>query len=122
MRLRLPCIRSWLALGVVATLAIGGGACSARTLQPGSDGRVDEGLPPTPADDILRSRVLDVLSTALDVNASGVEVEAHAGLVTIRGRVASGFEQQSVGAIVRAVPGVTQVQFDLQVENPGAGR
>ena len=122
MTMRLPFIRSWLALGVAAALAIGGGACSARTLQPGSDPRVDEGLPQPPADDVLRSRVLDVLSTAQDVNASRVEVEADAGLITVRGRVASGFEQQSVGAIVRAVPGVARVRFDLQVENPGTGR
>lgn len=122
MTMRRPIIPSWLAFGVAATLVVGVGACSARTLPPGSDRRVHEGLPQTPADDVLRLRVLGVLSTALDVNASGLEVEADAGLVTVRGRVASGFEQQSLGAIVRAVPGVTHVQFDLQVENPGAGR
>ncbi len=122
MTMRLPFIRSWLAVGVAAILVVGIGACSARTPQPGADRRVDEGLPQTPTDDVLRSRVLDVLSTALDVNASRVEVEADAGIITVRGRVASGFEQQSVGAIVRAVPGVTRVRFDLQVENPGAGR
>ena len=123
MTMRRPIIPSWLAFGVAATLVVGVGACSARTLPPGSDRRVNERLPPQiPTDDVLRSRVLDVLSTALDVNASLVEVEADAGLVTVRGRVASGFEQQSVGAIVRAVPGVTRVRFDLQVENPGAGR
>mgnify|MGYP001355096779 FL=1 len=123
MTMRLPFIRSWLAIGVVATLVVGAGACSARNPQSGADRRVNERLPQqTPADDVLRSRVLDALSTALDVNASRVEVEADAGLITVRGRVASGFEQQSVGAIVRAVPGVARVRFDLQVENPGAGR
>jgi osmotically-inducible protein OsmY len=123
MTMRLPFIRSWLAIGVVATLVVGVGACSVRNPQSGADRRVNERLPQqTPADDVLRSRVLDALSTALDVNASRVEVEADAGLITVRGRVASGFEQQSVGAIVRAVPGVARVRFDLQVENPGAGR
>jgi osmotically-inducible protein OsmY len=70
----------------------------------------------------LRSRVERVLASALDVNADTVTVEATEGVVTVRGRVVSGFEQQSVGAIVRAVPGVTRVRFDLQVDNPGVGR
>jgi osmotically-inducible protein OsmY len=71
---------------------------------------------------VLQTRIEQALADALDVDADTVTVEVARGVVTVRGQVASGFEQQSVGAIVRAVPGVTQVRFDIQVEDPGAGR
>ncbi len=101
------------ALGLAALL-VTAGACAARGPDQTSD--------PRPADVVLRSRVERVLASALDVNADTVTVEATEGVVTVRGRVVSGFEQQSVGAIVRAVPGVTRVRFDLEVDDPGAGR
>jgi len=109
-----PAIRRLLcALGLAAVL-LPAGACAARGPDQTSDART--------ADAVLRSRVDRVLASALDVNVDTVTVEANEGVVTVRGRVVSGFEQQSVGAIVRAVPGVTRVRFDLQVDNPGAGR
>ena len=37
----------------------------------------------------------------------------------VQGR-ASGTEQQSAGAIVRAVPGVRDVLFSLTIDDPGA--
>ena len=39
------------------------------------------------------------------------------GLVTLTGQVASVTEQQSVGAIVRAIPGVRTVFFSLSIED-----
>jgi osmotically-inducible protein OsmY len=105
--------RSLCALGVaVALLPIG--ACAARRSQQVTDASQEDAA--------LRSQVERVLASALDVNADSVTVEATEGVVTVRGQVLSGFEQQSVGAIVRAVPGVSRVRFDLQVEDRGAGR
>ncbi|MDE0829445.1 MAG: BON domain-containing protein [Vicinamibacterales bacterium] len=101
------------ALGLAVVL-LPAGACAARGPDQTSEAR--------PADAVLRSWVERVLASALDVNADTLTVEASEGVVTVGGRVVSGFEQQSVGAIVRAVPGVTRVRFDLQVDNPGAGR
>lgn len=77
---------------------------------------------PVPENTVLQSRIEQALATAMDVDADTLTVEATSGVVTVRGQVASGFEQQSVGAIVRAVPGVTRVRFEMQVADPGAGR
>ena len=65
------------------------------------------------------------LARASDVDADGITVDARRGVVTVTGRVASETEQQSVGAIVRAIPGVRGVSFSLRIEDredPGALR
>ncbi len=69
-----------------------------------------------PADDAtLRARVEAALDSATDVDSDRIHVEADEGVVTLTGQVASGTEQQSVGAIVRAVPGVKKVRFSLDI-------
>ena len=69
-----------------------------------------------PADDTsLRTRVEAALESATDVDSDRITVEANEGVVTLTGQVASGTEQQSVGAIVRAVPGVEDVRFSLVI-------
>ena len=71
------------------------------------------------ADDVLRARVESALASAADVHGEQIMVDARGGVVVLTGRVASGTEQQSVGAIVRAVPGVVDVRFALTVDDPG---
>ena len=73
------------------------------------------------ADD-LQVRVEAALAAASDVSAVGISVATVGDIVTLTGRVASGFEQQSVGAIVRALPGVSEVRFALSIDDPQAGR
>lgn len=93
----------------VLTLAVALSACAART--------APQGVAVT-----VHARVEAALATARDVDATNLSVEVIDGIVTVMGRVTSGFEQQSVGAIVRAVPGVTEVRFVMQVDDPQAGR
>ena len=66
-----------------------------------------------PAHDELRARVQAALAAARDVGAERITVEVRDGTVHLTGQVSSGTEQQSAGAIVRAVPGVQDVSFDL---------
>ena len=73
----------------------------------------------TTGDEVLKARVEAALASASDVYAAGITVDARRGVVTLTGRVASGTEQQSVGAIVRAIPGVSHVRFSLSIEDPG---
>ena len=94
---------------VALVFTVATGACAARA-------------PSTSGDDELKTRVEAALKRATDVNAAALVVETSGGVVTLTGRVVSGFEQQSVGAIVRAVPGVSDVRFSLSVEDPQAGR
>ena len=61
-----------------------------------------------PADDAA-------LESATDVDSDCIDVEVNEGVVTLTGQLASGTEQQSVGAIVRAVPGVEEVRFSLVI-------
>ena len=98
-------------LTLVVTAATGAGAsgCAVRTL-----GKVT-------GDDVLKTRVETALAGASDVNADGLTVAASRGVVTLTGYVASGTEQQSVGAIVRAIPGVEGVAFSLASEPPDSG-
>ncbi|MEE8131131.1 MAG: BON domain-containing protein [Vicinamibacterales bacterium] len=74
----------------------------------------------TTGDEVLRARVEAALAGASDVDAAGITVDARRGVVTLTGRVASPTEQQSVGAIVRAIPGVRDVAFSLSIADPGA--
>jgi osmotically-inducible protein OsmY len=48
----------------------------------------------------------------------GVELTAHARLVTLRGRVTSYYMKQVAQATAMAVPGVRQVRNNLDVELP----
>ena len=102
--------RSFRALGLALVLAVAG-AGSACT-------------PDGPSDEELAIRVEAALATAADLPA-GLEVEVAAGVVTITGSLACddcgglrtppglGTVQQSLGAVVRAVPGVEAVEFAL---------
>ena len=76
----------------------------------------------TTGDEVLKARVEAALASASDVSA-GITVDARRGVVTLTGQVTSVTEQQSVGAIVRAIPGVRNVFFSLSIEDredPGA--
>ena len=67
-------------------------------------------------DEVLTERVATALASASDVDADRITIEASGGVVTVNGLVANGLEQQSVGAIVRAIPGVEAVRFSLAFE------
>lgn len=81
-----------------------------------------------PSDEALKARVQAALVSASDVPGREITVEVSGGVVTLAGRVSSdqmrgaaypgAFLQQSVGAIVRAVPGVKDVRFSVQIEPP----
>ncbi len=83
--------------------------------------------PQGPSDEVLRERVEAVLSNASDVPGE-IEVGVSDGVVTLTGsllcedcggqRTPGGFGtiQQSVGAVVRAIPGVESVEFSLSAE------
>ena len=76
----------------------------------------------------LKARVEAALATASDVPADSVTVQVSGGVVTLSGSVVcedcggsstpggSGTVQQSLGAVVRAVPGVERVEFRLRYE------
>jgi osmotically-inducible protein OsmY len=78
------------------------------------------------ADAALRARVEAALARAADVPADSVTVEVGRGTVTIAGSLlcegcggnatpgGSATVQQSLGAVVRAVPGVERVVFRLR--------
>lgn len=70
------------------------------------------------ADDAIKARVQSALLSASDVPGRDLAVDVKSGVVMLSGKVASGTEQQSVGAIVRAVPGVKEVRFSLRIEPP----
>ena len=83
-----------------------------------------------PSDEVLKERVEQALAGASDIPADQIEVEVREGVVTLTGSVVCeecggrftparlGTVQQSLGAIVRAVPGVESVEFSFDVE-PG---
>jgi hypothetical protein len=101
-------------LSVAATAALALSACGSGS---------DEG-PSTP-DDALEGRVVAAILNASDLPADAFSVAAKDGVVTITGSVVcddcSGLQtppgvqsiQQSLGAVVRAVPGVERVEFEL---------
>ena len=82
----------------------------------------------SPADLALKVRVEAAIQSASDVPAESIAVEVSDGIVTLTGSVVceecggrrtpngSGTVQQSLGAIVRAIPGVTSVEFKLEYE------
>ena len=79
-------------------------------------------------DDVLKERVEAVLEQASDVPADAITVEVSNGVVTLTGSVVCegcggsftppgfGTVQQSLGAVVRAIPGVGSVEFELEYE------
>ncbi len=87
----------------------------------------------TPADSAFAARVQAAIRSASDVPADSLRVVAqvNGGLVDVLGSVAcdgcggnstpggAGTVQQSLGAVVRAVPGVEQVRFYLRYRPPG---
>ena len=87
----------------------------------------------SPADLALKARVEAALVSASDVPADSITVEVSDGVVTLSGSVACeecggrrtppgfGTVQQSLGAVVRAVPGVARLEFKLRYQ-PAAGR
>jgi hypothetical protein len=87
----------------------------------------------SPADSMLKARVEAALASASDVPADSITVEVSDGVVTLSGSVACeecggrrtppgfGTVQQSLGAVVRAVPGVARLEFKLRYE-PAAAR
>ncbi len=112
-----------LAVAIWAGAVISLGAC-------GSDG------PPSVPDDVLKERVEAALASASDVPADALTVEVSEGAVTVTGSVVCedcggrrtpggfGTVQQSLGAVVRAIPGVESVEFTLEYtprEPPPAG-
>jgi hypothetical protein len=100
-------------LTAIAALALS--AC-----EPGTDHA------PSAPDRALEARVVAAIVTAADLPADAFVVAASDGVVTITGSVACegcggmrtppGVQsiQQSLGAVVRAVPGVERVEFDLR--------
>ena len=81
-----------------------------------------------PPDDVLQERVEAAIARASDVPADAITGVVIDGGVTVTGSVVCeecggrrtpggfGTVQQSLGAVVRAIPGVQSVEFDLQYE------
>lgn len=79
-----------------------------------------------PSDEELAERVETALASASDVPAGDIRVSVTDGVVTLSGSLAcedcggartpagTGSIQQSLGAIVRAIPGVESVEFELE--------
>jgi len=102
-----------LTVGLVSLCALGVGCVSHSTSAVP--------LTATSADEALTTRVTNALSSASDVSADQISIETRDGVVTVTGIVSSGTEQQTVGAIVRAIPGVKSVLFSLVI-SPEAAR
>jgi len=81
---------------------------------------------PESPDAALEARVAAAISSATDLPANAFSVSANNGTITITGSVAcddcGGLEtppgiqsiQQTLGAVVRAVPGVRSLEFELE--------
>lgn len=82
------------------------------------------------ADSVLVARVAVAIEAASDLPADSLEVSAADGVVTITGSLVcadcggsntpggTATTQQGLGALVRAVPGVERVVFDLVYRRP----
>ena len=112
-------------------LAIWGGAVA-------SFGLCGSAAAQSPADVALKTRIEAALEAASDLPVDGaIAVEVSGGTVTLTGSVACdecggrrttpGFAsvQQTLGAVVRAIPGVERVEFELEYvprsSPPGSG-
>jgi len=83
-----------------------------------------------PSDDVLRARVEAAIEAAADLPGDSIGVAVERGVVTLTGSLlcdacggnatpgGAGTVQQSLGAVVRAVPGVTAVRFRLIYRPP----
>ncbi|HUP51219.1 MAG TPA: BON domain-containing protein [Longimicrobiales bacterium] len=112
-RVRAATRRAVLGAGVVVLLASAPAAAQAPVAQ-------------TAADAALAMRVEAALASASDVPADSIAVQVRGGGVTLTGSVVcdgcggrstpggTGTVQQSLGAVVRAVPGVERVEFRLR--------
>jgi len=84
------------------------------------------------SDDALRTRVEAALAAAADLPADSISVQVQSGVVTLSGSVVcegcggnatpggAGTVQQSLGAVVRAIPGVADLRFELRYAQPAA--
>jgi len=82
----------------------------------------------SPMDLALKARVEAALVSASDVPSDSIGVEVRDGVVTLSGSVVceecggrrtppgSGTVQQSLGAVVRAIPGVVRLEFELRYQ------
>jgi len=82
------------------------------------------------ADSVLTARVQAAVRAATDLPADSISVSARGGVVTLKGSLLCGdcggngtpggtsTIQQSLSAVVRAVPGVERVVFDLVYRRP----
>ncbi len=116
-RWRASTFRSAVAISFGAALSLG--ACGSEATQ-------------SVPDEVLRARVEAALESASDVPADSITVDVSNGVVTLRGSVVCegcggrftpggfGTVQQSLGAVVRAIPGIVRVEFELEYE-PRAG-
>lgn len=116
-RWRASTFRCAVAISFGATLSLG--ACGSEATQ-------------SVPDEVLRTRVEAALESASDVPADSITVDVSNGVVTLRGSVVCedcggsftpggfGTVQQSLGAVVRAIPGIVRVEFELEYE-PRAG-
>jgi len=81
---------------------------------------------PQPAqDEVLQQQVTAAIASISDLPGDSLSVRVNNGVVTVTGSLACedcggmrtpatvGSIQQSLGAVVRAVPGVTSVEFNL---------
>ena len=87
-------------------------------------------VPEAPPDDVLQERVEAAIARASDVPADSITVAVSDGVVTLTGSVVCeecggsrtpggfGTVQQSLGAVVRAIPGVQSVEFELRYQQP----
>jgi hypothetical protein len=85
---------------------------------------------PSRADSVLATRVEAALEAASDLPSDSISVVVSGGVVTLTGSVVcpdcggsrtpngSGTVQQSLGAVVRALPGVELVLFELIYRRP----
>ena len=110
--------KSHLPVAICFSAAVALGACGAAAGQ-------------SVPDEVLKERVEAVLESASDVPADAITVEVSNGVVTLTGSVVCegcggrltpggfGTVQQSLGAVVRAIPGVESVEFELEYEPRG---
>lgn len=64
----------------------------------------------------LRQRI--TAQDNLSVSAQNIKILTHQGKVQLRGPVASPAEKSAIEQLVRATPGVTQIQNDLDITQP----
>jgi hypothetical protein len=113
----------------MSTFHIAGAICACAALSLGARGTdAAQSVP----DDVLQARVEAALASASDVPADLITVEVSGGVVTLSGSVVCeecggsrtpggfGTVQQSLGAVVRAIPGVVRLEFELRYQ-PAAG-